>query len=209
MNYKQTTSIAAVSVIATLAMASIFGFQISSITAEEDEDKGYTFGEDVAITAYFKFKQGDEVVPFQVFEQTSGWEKGDPFVFEAKKIVGETPLLHKHADLSQKYRNSEEQKKKDYAEFEVDIILSNDADLKRVFEYRECHIDTYMVETQFDKEEGWNTSKGFSVLDTFEIECQAYQPTNPVLEEMTSKYDKADTKSTMQYLQEQRSYYGN
>ena len=89
-----------------LTVASIFGFQISEITAEEDEDKGYTFGEDVSITAYFKFAEGDEMVPFQVFEQTSGWERAESYTFELQKIVGETPLLHKHADLSYKYRNS-------------------------------------------------------------------------------------------------------
>ena len=206
----KTTSIAAVSVIATLAVASIFGFQISSITAEEDEDKGYTFSESVKATAYFQFKQGDELVPFQVFDQTSGWEKGDPYIFEMKRIVGDdTPLLYKHADISQKYRNSIENKKTDRNNFAVQIVLSNDGDLKRVFDYTECFVNTYMVETVFDKEEGWNTSKGFAILDNYEIQCQGYETNNPALEEIMDDYEKADAKSTMQYLKEQRNLYGN
>lgn len=207
MNIIKTTSIAAVSVIVTLTVASIFGLQISSITAEEDEAKGYEFGENVGLVAYFKFKQGDELVPFEVFNQESGWQRGEPYVFEMQKIVGETPLLHKHADLSQKYRNSVEEKKKDYAEFDVDIVLSNDGNLKRVFNYRECFINSYFVQTDFDKEEGW-MGKGFAVKDIFEVQCQGYNPTNPSLEKIMSTYDKAETKSTLAYNEEQRHLFG-
>ena len=209
MNIAKTSSITAVSVIATLAVASIFGFQLSEITAEEDEDKGYTFGEDVAITAYFHFVEGDEMVPFQVFEQTGGWERAEPYTFELQKIVGETPLLHKRADESYKYRNSAVEKQTNNAEFTVSIILSNDADLKRVFDYRGCFVDTYNVDTIFDKEEGWNTSKGFAVVDVFEIQCEGYNPQNPTLVEMSTVTEKAAAKSSLAYQEEQRHLFGN
>ncbi len=209
MNFIKSISLAAVSIIATLAVASIFGFQLSTITAEEDEDKGYTFGENVSITGYFKFKEGDEMVPFQVFEQTSGWDRAESYNFEVQRVVGETPLLHQHADSSYKYRNSPVEKSSNQNEFDVDIILSNEADLKRVFAYQDCFVETAFVDTQFDKEEGWTTSKGFSVVDVFEIECKRYSPQNPTLVEMVSSQERANGKSSLDYQAEQRHLFGN
>lgn len=208
MNFIKSTSLAAVSIIATLAVASIFGLQLSTITAEEDEDKGYKFSEGVSISGYFKFKQGDELVKFEVFNQEKGWKKADPYVFEVQKIVGETPLLHKHADLSQKYRNSVEQKQKDFAEFDVDIILSSDSTTRRVFDYNGCFINSYFVKTDFDKEEGW-MGKGFAVKDIFEIQCQSYEPINPTMEKIQLSYEKAKSKSSLAYKEEQRNLFGN
>lgn len=208
MNFVKTSSIAAVSVIATLAVASIFGFQLSEIIAEEDEEKGYKFGEDVAISAYFHFIEGDELVPFEVFDQTSGWNAAEPYKFEVQKIVGETPLLHKRADESYKYRNAVNEKKSNNAEFTVDIILSNDADLKRVFSYRGCFVDTYHVSTDFDKEEGW-MGKGFAVKDNFEIQCEGLKLVNPTLIEMNEVKEKASAKSSLAYQEEQRNLFGN
>ncbi len=210
MNFIKNISLAAISIIATLAVASIFGFQLSTITAEEDEDKGYTFGENVSITAYFKFKQGDEMAQFQVFEQTSGWERAEAYGIELQKIVGDnTPLLHQHADNSYKYRNSPVEKSSNQNEFDVDIILSNEGELKRVFAYQDCFVDASFVETLFDKEEGWNTSKGFSVIDVFEIDCKRYTPHNPSLVEKNTIDSQSTTKSSLAYQEEQRHLFGN
>ena len=206
MNFIKTTSIVAVSVVATLAMASIFGFQLSEITAEETEDKEYKFGEGVSVTGNFKFREGTELYTFEVYEQKSGFARAEPFVFELQRIVGETPLLHKHADQSFLYRSSEVQKQ-DYNPFDVDIILASSGDAKRVFKYTDCYVDDYNVETLFDKEEGW-MGKGFVVIDIFEIECRNYAPHNPTYLKMTeiTPPDRT-TKSSLEYKAEQRKLF--
>lgn len=207
MTNAKTISIAAVSIIATLAVASIFGFQISDITAEEDEEKGYTFAEKITITGEFKFFDGVEVNQFEVFNQKTGLDSSGSYVFEVQKIVGNTPLLHKQADSSYLLRNSASELKGGKNVFDVEIIISDGGDLKRTFSYDKCYVSDYTVETLHDKEEGWNTSKGFAVTDNFEIQCSRYQPNNPVYVEMTTNTDRANTKSSMMYQEEQRNLF--
>ena len=195
MNIVKTTSFAVVCVVASLAVASIFGFQLSEITAEETEDKGYKFGEGVSVTGEFLFREGPQVYTFEVFEQKSGFDRAEPFVFELQGIVGDTPILHKHADESFFYRSSEHQKKQNNP-FNVNVILSSGGDAKRVFTYNNCHISDYMVETLFDKEEAW-MGKGFAILDAYEIQCTSYKPHNPQYAEMMTSEVELDTESSM------------
>lgn len=68
-----------------------------------------------------------------------------------QKVVGNTTLLHKHADESFLFRNSEVQKQ-DWNPFDVDIIISDGGDLKRVFTYTKCFVDDYSVTTLRDNE---------------------------------------------------------
>lgn len=208
MNITKTTSIAVISVIATLAVASIFGLQISSIIAEEDEDTGYKFAEGVDITGEFFFKEGTEVSKFEVFNQDTGIDSKGIYVFTVEKIVGETPLLHKMADTSYKLRSSPGELKQGLNVFDVNIILSQDGAIKRSFSYHTCFVSNYEVSTDFDKEEGW-MGKGFAVKDNFEIQCSRYQPNNPVYVEMIAPTEKASTKSTLAYNEEQRNLFGN
>jgi hypothetical protein len=206
MNFKKTTTIA-LSAAVILSIASITGFQLTEITAEETEDKGYKFAEDVTITGLFNFQDGVELHQFQVFDQKQGFQARDTFVLELQKIVGETPYLHKAADFSYKYRNSPGNQQTDY-EFDTTIIISQGGEQKRVFEYSGCFVSDYTVETLFDKEEGW-MGKGFAVVDQFEIQCTSYKPLNPVYEEMHNHVEKANGKSSVEYQKEQRHLYGN
>ena len=84
----QKTSLVAISVVAALALASILGFEITSITAEETEEKGYKFARDTSITGVFAFKSGEiEVAEFEVFEQDGSFERTDAPTFELWKVV--------------------------------------------------------------------------------------------------------------------------
>ena len=208
MNIQKTTSILAISVAVMFTVATITGFQIAQITAEEDEEKGYTFAEGITVTGEFVFMEGIEVSQFEVFQQKDGFASSGKYVFELQKIVGETPLLHKLADNSYFLRNSPGEQKQGDNLFEVKVIISEGGDVKRTFSYATCYVSDYMVETLHDKEEGWNTSKGFAVTDIFEIQCSRYQPNNPVYVEMMSNTDKADTKSSLAYQEEQRHLFG-
>ena len=204
MSLLKTTSIVAVSVIATLSVAAIMGFQLTEITAQEVTRTQYMYVEGVEITADFKFSEGEEIVPFQVFTQTKGFDRSEPFIFTTQKIVGNTPMLHKHADESFFFRNSELQKQ-DYNPFDVDILLATGPYVKRSFSYTDCFIDKYDVTTLRDNEEGY-TNKGFAVVENYLIECRAMQPNNPSLQALEdAKNDvEAQTKSSLDYQLEQR-----
>ena len=212
MNYRKATFIVTVSVIATLSVASILGFQLTEIIAEEVQTPQYTYAEGVEITGVFKFREGEELIPFQVFKQTKGFQRAEPFIFTAQKITGDTPLLHKHADEAFLFRNSEVQKQ-DWNPFDVDIIISNGGDLKRVFSYTKCFVDDYNVATLRDNEEGY-LNKGFAVVENYVLECRSMQPHSPSLEEMmtTKPSQKANTTSTMdlkESIKTWRDYYQN
>ena len=212
MNRVKTATIIAVSVFTTLAVAMIMGFQFTEIIAEEQAKTGFTYSGNITTTAVFKFSEGEELIPIEAFTQTKGFQRAEPFIFTAQKITGDTPLLHKHADEAFLFRNSEVQKQ-DWNPFDVDIIISNGGDLKRVFSYTKCFVDDYNVATLRDNEEGY-FNKGFAVVENFILECRSMQPHSPSLEEMTTTKDnqKANTTSTMDLkksIKTWRDYYEN
>ena len=211
-NILKTTAIVAISLFTTLAVAMIMGFQFTEIIAEEQEKTGFTYSGNITITGVFKFREGEELVPLEVFTQTKGFQRTEPFIFIMQKITGDTPLLHKHADEAFLFRNSESQKQ-DWNPFDVDIIISNGGDLKRVFTYSKCFVDDYNVATLRDNEEGY-MNKGFAVVENYTLECRSYKPHSPSLEEMNtmSEDQKANTTSTMdlkESVKTWRDYYQN
>jgi len=197
MNILKTTSIVAVSVIATLAVAAIMGFQLTEITAQEVAKSQYLYVEGVEITAVFKFREGEELVPLQVFKQIKGFQRADPFTFSMQKIVGNTPLLHKHVDESFLYRSSEIQKQ-DNNPFDAELILATGPYAKRVFTYTDCFIDDYNIDTLRDNEEGY-MNKGFAVVENYILECRSMNLLSPSLEAMDDipEDQKADTISSL------------
>jgi len=200
---KKTIVLTAIIMAAAFSILSTTGFSINEIIAEElAEDKGYNFAEDTLITGIFEFNHGTEISRFEVFTQKSGFQGREAYVFELQKIVGSTPLLHEAVDASYLFRNSPSDVD---TEFGVKIVISQGSEQKRAFEYTRCIINDYAVVTKTDNEEGWTQGKGFAVTDKFEFQCMAYQPLNPVYEEMTSITENADTKSSMDYQSEQKN----
>lgn len=181
---------------------------LSEIIAEEaGEDKGYNFAEDTIITGIFYFHDGPEISRFEVFRQISGFNARETFVFELDKIVGSTPLLHKAADLSFFYRNSPAERQGGLTEFDVKIVISQGSEQKRAFKYTGCFVSDNSVLTRTDNEEGWTLvrNSGFAVVDKFEFQCQELDPLNPVYEEMISNKYESNTKSSIDYQNEQKS----
>jgi len=164
---------------------------------------GYKFAEDVSVTGEFSFFKGDAVYEFQSFSQKSGFKSRESYVFNLGKIVGDTPFLHHAADLSYEFRNSPALLE-DFASFDVKIILAQDSEHKRAFSYSDCIVSDSHVQTAFDLEEGW-FNKHFSVIDNFEIQCDAISPLNPQYDEITSVKVKSRTESSMDYQERQRN----
>ena len=193
--------------IVLIAIIVAVGFSLSlsahnHIIAQEIQNKGYLFAEDVSITAEFRFRGGTEVSQFEVFTQKSGFDRAEPFVFELQKIVGNTPRLHDAADLAFHHRSSTPTKLTE-SEFNVDVLISHNGELNRVFKYSRCFVSDYSVVTEYDKEEGW-MGKGFAVLDRFEFQCSAYTPHNPALDKMNLPQEMANAPSSMEYQANQR-----
>lgn len=193
MNYK-TTTIATIGMIAVL-VAGTLGFQYNEIIAQETEEKGHKFAEDTSITGVFKFRDGVELIPFEVFNQESGWDADDPVVFQMQKIVGDTPLLHQASDMARKFSRGNIPNDFNYKFFDIEVILAQEGKILRTFDYLDCRVTDYEVATDFDKEEGW-MGKGFAVKDVFEFTCDGYTPKNQKYEVMHNQ-EKAHTTSSL------------
>ena len=202
MNYGKTMSVVALSVVATLAIASVTGFELEEIIADESTEKKYTMANDVEIIGLFSYADNtSELIEFQVFDQESGFDRAtESAVFEVfKELNDQSPLLYKAADMSWKYNSIPGM---DYmTEFDATILLAQGGEIIRQFEYSYCNVDEYEVKTLFDKEEGWTTSKGFAVIDEFTVQCDGYEPVNPTYED-TNAVKKADTTNTLDLLEE-------
>ena len=191
----------------SLAILSIEGYSLNEIIAQEaGEDKGYNFAEDTVITGIFTFSDGSEISKFEVFRQISGFKAREEFIFKLEKIVGSTPLLHKEADYAFLYRNSPAEIQ-DRTDLNIKIVISQGSEQKRAFEYVDCNVSDYSVFTKTDNEEGWTLvrNSGFAVVDQFEFVCKNLEPLNPILENMMSNKDEADTESSMDYQNKQKS----
>ncbi|KAF6242890.1 hypothetical protein C6988_06890 [Nitrosopumilus sp. b1] len=195
----------------TLSVAAIFsvtmiaGFQLNEIVAEKGEDKGYTFAEETQLLAVFTYKNGiEEQVPFEAINQIQSFDNTKPPIFKLEKIVSDnSPYLYKHADefhnlVGQSNTRSEESNKMD-----IDVLFIKHDDVVRSFSYQTCKITDYKIETLYDKEEGWNSDKGFAHLEQFEFSCYDYSPVNPVYEIITNGHPVAKTKSSVEYQKEQ------
>ncbi len=191
-------------VTAAIAVFSFESFSINEIIAEKiADDMGYKFAEDVSVTGEFSFFKGDAVYQFETFTQTSGFKSRETYAFVLQKIVGNTPLLHHAADLSYEFRSSPSLLES-VASFDVKIILSQGSEIKRAYSYTDCLVSDSKVVTAYDLEEGW-FNKHFSVIDNFEIQCDAFTPLNPQYDEITSVQKKSKTESSMDYQAKQRN----
>ena len=185
--------------IAAIAVLGIFGFgNPTSIVAEENDDTPFISANEIVILVTFTGQKGTlETDGFQIFKQMTGFDKNNEApTFKLEGVVSDKhPILYEAADWT--FEKQGMTGKGDYDHFNVDVILHKDGTAFRQFSYTNCALDYYAVDTKHDKEEGWNTSKGFAIVDEFTFECNGYQPSNPTFElEKTNGYHRS-TVSTM------------
>ena len=196
MTKQKTSTLIAISV-AILALVSTIGFEITTIFAEDTEEKGYKFARDTSITGIFEFKSGEiQVAEFEVFEQENGFDRTDTPTFELWKVVeSDTPILHFAADKSQQHSGTS-QLSHNYEDFNVNILLAQGGIIVRELQYNDCEITNYQIETEFDKEEGWLGKVGFAVVEIYEFECDGYAPYSPIYNDM-KKIESVKTTSSL------------
>jgi len=192
---KKITILAVISIITV----SFVGLQINEIIAEPTGTENYTFAENVKITAVFEFKDGDEVTQAQTFQQTRGFNINNKPVFKLEKVIGNTPLLYAVTDATQQYRETVGKQFPPRLEFDVKVLLANEGEILRSFEYTQCKVANYKVFTEYDKEEGYvSTSEGFAIVDVFTFQCKTHIAVNPLLEKLR-EITKAETFSSKDY----------
>ncbi|MEX0656504.1 MAG: hypothetical protein WD154_03030 [Nitrosopumilaceae archaeon] len=197
MNQQKITTIASAIAI-VVAVAMIFGANQSSVIAEEKKE--YEMANGVKVSAIFLFMDGTEQISFQLFEQTTGFdrEKQAPQFQLVGAISNDRPLLYKAADIT--YLRGKSDHKQEQAHFDVDVILENGMVLRK-FHYEDCRVTDYKVKTEFDKDKPWVYKGGFAILDDFKFTCNGYAPVNTLLEYKMNNGEKAHTESTLDLKQ--------
>jgi len=152
----------------------------------------YPTGTGPKAVAIFTYDHGIEVIDFPIFDQGEILVKSGP-TFELEGVVGDFPLLYKHVDDNLALTSTTGAN--NFLDlFNVDVDLVNGDKTIRGFNYIDCRVVDYMVQTQRDKEESY--FKGFVLSNTFSFECQGYHPNNPVYDAMFVTTTKADTISS-------------
>ena len=181
-----------------ISLVTLFGMIQQQIFAEETDEKQYTKANDIAIHTVFSFRDGvEESDGFQVFKQISGFNRDtESAAFKLEGIMNfDRAYLYEAADMT--FQRGVTNIQHNYGQFNVDVYLHKDGLTLRHFKYVDCSISDYKVDTLFDKEEGWTTSKGFATIDEFEFNCSGYKPNNPLFDLMKTNGYHANSQSSL------------
>jgi len=141
--------------------------------------------------ATFTYGNGQEIIDFPLYAQGDVLTRSNP-TFELEGIVDNTPLLYAVVDENLSIQ-SQSGTNPALELFQVDIELMVDNKVVRIFNYVDCRVTDYVIESDRDKEDGY--FKGFALTNTFDFECQGYHPNNPMYDAMFN-VEKANTPST-------------
>ena len=132
--------------------------------------------------ATFTFSNGQEIVDFPLYNQHDILDRSSP-TFTLEGIVDSTPLLYAVVDENLSIQ-SQSGTNPVLELFQADIELMVDNKVVRIFNYVDCRVTDYAIESDRDKEDGY--FKGFALANTFDFECQGYHPNNPTYNAMYS-----------------------
>ena len=155
----------------------------------------YNMATGPSATATFSFSDGTETVSFPEFTQQNILSKSNA-QFELAGVVGDYPQLYNVADQSRKTGQHSAGFSALSEVFDVDVILSNNGESVRGFEYSKCRIIDYVVKTEHST--NWSFIDGFALTNEFHFECAGYGPYNPAYDALFS-YDKPKTFSSKDY----------
>jgi len=195
MKYQKITSIATITVISLI----VIGLANQNNETLAEEKKEYEVANGVKVNAVFQFMDGTEQVSFQLFEQTTGFdrEKQTPQFHLVGAITDDRPLLYKAADMTYRMGKSDGQEQ---TYFDADVILENGMVLRK-FHYEDCRVTDYKVRTEYDKDKPWVYKGAFAIVDDFKFTCNGYQPVNTLLEYKMNNGEKAHTESSLDLKQ--------
>jgi len=195
LSKKYSTSIIA----SIIVVAFTIGISYQGSTAETLEfDPTKAAINDLEIEATFNFVGfGDlGLKTFSVYQQTSGFKRGDPVSFRLVGLAGIDKIgLYQLADKSAQQRFGSQIDP--INQFGVTVAIVQNEQVLHEFKYNECRVEDYKVATLFDADETFSGKTQFAIVDIFDFECKGYEPNTPLFEIIKQKVLEMDTTSTM------------
>ncbi|MDX1441400.1 MAG: hypothetical protein R3237_02960 [Nitrosopumilaceae archaeon] len=151
----------------------------SSSVQKIDYAETYTFVEGVRTFITFEFDKGTERIEFTSFELNSAFEESDDAVvpnFSVQGVVDSYPLLYEAIDNARKVSGL---KTAFNTDFEALVEFSNGEKTLRALDFRDCRVSGAIINTEFDKEEGFTGKSGFAIVNEIDFECAGLKPLNP------------------------------
>lgn len=182
---------------------------LSSVFLEpiQNTDKGlktittFTFVDGIETIEFSMFKQNEILTTTEKVNDDNGNKSVAAEAFtrkvtyptiEFRGIVGDYPILYNHVDVNRKIQGVMGTANRNLVDIDVDIV--SDGEIIRGFNYVNCRVINYDVDTNANKEESYSKNK-FALENLFEIECQGYHPNNPTYDAMYA-VEQADTESS-------------
>jgi len=144
----------------------------------------YKFANDVRTFVTFEFDEGIERIEFPFFEMTSGFAEDEDSVaaqFEVESVVADYPLLYAAIDKSRQISGITASFNND---FDALVEFTKDGETLRALDYRDCIVDTALITTQADKEDGFTGKSGFAIVNQIGFTCSGLSPINDNLQSL-------------------------
>ena len=199
----------AIVAIASIALVTSFS-DVQTTIADEGDEPLYKMADGTQVVITFEFREGSEQYIVPIFNQVSNFAATKNPTFNFEKTVGDTPLLHKAADMFRYWNMAKDTSAQHmYKEFTADVDIFQNGKHVRNLHYVECDIVDFETSTLSDKEEGY-FGKGFAVVENVEVECHGYTPNSIDYEQMKSANGsgKAKTLSSLD-LREQANVWNS
>lgn len=183
-----TSVITAVAIMSIALMTGVSQTTESTADTANDGNAQYLFSEDVNTKATFKFREATVTYDFQIFDhvnnlfasQNGGTSTRTPTPeFTLRKIVGDTPHLHAAVDQTWEYRGRTTAVEYPYRSFDVTVSFVNADKTLRTFNYKDCTVQNYVINTRTDNEEAFAKKTVFALVETYTFQCSGWQAESP------------------------------
>jgi len=143
-------------------------------------------GLQIETTFYFEGMGNLSSGTFSVYEQLSGYKKGDAVSFKLLGLTGIDKIgLYELADRTSNQRFGSENDPMN--NFDIMVRIVHNEQVLHEFKYKRCEITDYKVTTLFDADETFSGKTKFAIVDGFEFECNGYDPNTPLFEKLVKK----------------------
>ncbi len=141
-------------------------------------DSGFTFVNDVKTQVTFEHDVGTEKIQVPVFNLVSAYEESTDnivTVFEVETLLEYYPLLYRAIENSRDVSGTTYASNED---FDALVEFTDGNAVLRGFDFRECVVSDFEIDTRADKEEGFTGKSSFVVVQNTSFKCSGLEPIN-------------------------------